>query len=97
MTSIKAPSYKDIVSLSQHTQKSLAQLQAIGALPLPSDRYTLVNKLIRNSQTYLVFLEESAGLIRAGDTIDGTLLDAIKMHCDCVENAWLEMKDEIAR
>lgn len=87
--------HEEIVALSQDTQKSMAQLQAIGALPLPSERYALVNKLINNSQTYLVFLEESAGQIKEGNSIDVGLLDAIKTHCLCVESAWADIKFKV--
>jgi hypothetical protein len=88
------PSSENIQELSERTRTSINQLRSIQVLPLPRKRQLLVVDLIVNAQTYLVFLEECAKLIKDGGVVNNALLNPVKNHCVAVEKAWLEVKAE---
>lgn len=87
MTSESLPSLYDLIDLSERVRRSLDQLKQVEALRLPREKRALVQELKNNSQTFLVFLEESAQKVQSGESIEPSLLGPIKEHCQLIDSA----------
>ena len=88
----RSPTHNDILMLSERVLESIVHIQTISILPLSHERRGLILDLYENSQTYLVFLEESAQKLKEDQFVSQALLLPIIKHCDSIEKAWLEIQ-----
>jgi len=83
-----------IIALSERTRLSLEQINIIKTLSLPGRKIELLSALTDNGNTYLVYLEECAERLSDNKSINLNMIGDIKRHCDFVQSAWSELRDE---
>jgi len=83
-----------ILGLTSRVKDSLTQLRFMRGLRVPKEEKILIIDLMRNSELYLVFLEELAQRHEDGFPVndEANMLGMIKTHCEHIKTAFDQLE-----